>query len=950
MDSEEIKPKGFTRTTLPWVVALIALLVYGVTLNQWVSFNSLGPTTLALGIDWWGYRIGYPLFYAVADIVRLLPPSTQIVALNFISAICASLALALLVRTVAILPQDQTNDQRIRNADPHALLNTPTDWLPPVFAVFVCGFQLTFWEHATVATGEMINLLLFAYVIRCLAEHRLSDSDIWLYRAVFVYGLGIATNWAMVGFLPVFGFALLWIKKLKLFQPRFLLRALGLGLVGMLLYLYDPICAALDKAETKTFWEIMTFEFVSQRNPLLGMPKGRVIMLSITSIIPLLLISVKWPANFGDVSGSGVALAGFLVRMVHIVFLAAIVWVSFDPVFSPRKLGYGLPLMTFYYLGALTAGYLAGYFLLSCGVEPVRRWQRAGGLGKFINRILLLGVWVTVLAVPVLLLRQNLPAIRVENGELLKRFAEQVSKELPEQKVMLIGDNPRRLALVGAHFHEAGKGHLLVPMASMHEPRTHVRAAAKYPDNWPSPGDVKDAKHATATAIVRFLGGMSGGFPLWRVDTGYGSLLMESAYPKSRGLVYELKQYPPNQLAAPADPDAGEVLTEEFAVLSALRPSLGEDLATRSVSAKALAQIYSGWANGLGVRLQRAGEYTNAYESFAAAMEFNTNNVCASINLDVSDALLKGEPGISDNIDQLEQGMVELRSLGNVLHTHGPIDESTVRAYFGVILKNAKMRRQAIHEFARAVELNATNFAARFRMAETFLEVRLIDESERVLREAKELAATNTPAGFPSEFERMTALLEFSRGKAEAAERRLKAALEHDESNVELLQALVSVYIDTQRFEEALPVLEKQLEIAPKHSLARFNLGPVYTRLGRHDDAIKVLSELLEEQTNNAALLVNRALAYRGLNQSTDAQADYEGALEIDPAFRQAYVGLADLSEQAGDASKAQSWLQIAKRLTPPNSRDAMQIEARLSALAGATNSAPKNIPPATNK
>ena len=706
MDTETSSPKSFTRSGLPWVVALLALVVYGVTLNRWVSFNSLEPTTLALGIDWWGYRVGYPLLYAVADIVRLVPSSMQILALNAVSAICASLTLALLVRTVAILPQDQTNDQRLRNTDPQSILSQPTDWLPPVFAVFVCGFQLTFWEHATVATGEMINLLLFAYVIRCLAEHRLAESDVWLYRAVFVYGLGIAANWAMVGFLPLFGFALLWIKKLGLFQPRFLLRALGLGLIGMLFYLYDPAIAALDKAETKTFWEFLTFEFVSQRNPLLGMPKGRVILLSVTSVVPLLLIAVKWPANFGDVSGSGVAIAGFLIRIVHVVFMAAIIWVCFDPVFSPRELGYGLPMMTFYYLGALAVGYLAGYFLLTCGAEPAKRWQRSTGIGKLLNRVLLFGLWAALLAVPVLLLRQNLPAIRVENGDHLWRYADQVAKDLPQKKVMLIGDDTRRLKLMAAHFHAHGKKHLLVPMPVMPEPRTHIRAAARYPGEWPDPGDVSKALPATAEAIVRFLVGMSGGYPLWRIDTGYGSALMEALDSEPRGLLFELRRAGGGRPTAEVGREDATRLADEFATLTAVRPSLREDLASRSSSAEKLARIYSGWANGLGVRLQISGDFTNAHTSFSAALEFNTNNVCAAINLDVAKALQEGRPGLSPNIGQLEQGVYELRSLGNVLRTHGPIDESAARAYFGTLLKDAKMWRQSVKEFGRGIELN----------------------------------------------------------------------------------------------------------------------------------------------------------------------------------------------------------------------------------------------------
>jgi len=56
-----------------------------------------------------------------------------------------------------------------------------------VLAVLVCGLQLTFWEHATVGSSEMLDLLMFAYVVRCLLEFRIAGRDSWLFRAAFVY-------------------------------------------------------------------------------------------------------------------------------------------------------------------------------------------------------------------------------------------------------------------------------------------------------------------------------------------------------------------------------------------------------------------------------------------------------------------------------------------------------------------------------------------------------------------------------------------------------------------------------------------------------------------------------------------------------------------------------------------------------------------------------------------
>jgi len=66
-----------------------------------------------------------------------------------------------------------------------------------MLAALACGLQITFWENATSGTGEMFDLLLFAYMIRCLLEYRVSGRTSWLARFAFVNGLGTADDWAM---------------------------------------------------------------------------------------------------------------------------------------------------------------------------------------------------------------------------------------------------------------------------------------------------------------------------------------------------------------------------------------------------------------------------------------------------------------------------------------------------------------------------------------------------------------------------------------------------------------------------------------------------------------------------------------------------------------------------------------------------------------------------------
>jgi len=118
---------------------------------------------------------------------RWLPLSAIPLALNLFAALCAFLTLTLLARSVVLLPHDRTDGQRENEPDRFGILSIRSAWLPPVLAVMVCGLQMTFWENATAFSGEMLNVLVFAYVIRCLLEYRVDEGRPWLYRAAFAY-------------------------------------------------------------------------------------------------------------------------------------------------------------------------------------------------------------------------------------------------------------------------------------------------------------------------------------------------------------------------------------------------------------------------------------------------------------------------------------------------------------------------------------------------------------------------------------------------------------------------------------------------------------------------------------------------------------------------------------------------------------------------------------------
>ena len=105
--------------------------------------------------------------------------------------------------------------------------------MPPVFAAAVCGLHLAFWEHATACTGEILDLLLIAYLVLCLLEYLVDERESWLVRLALVYGLATANNYAMIAYAPAFLLALIWIRGLSFFNLRLLLRLSAWTLAGL---------------------------------------------------------------------------------------------------------------------------------------------------------------------------------------------------------------------------------------------------------------------------------------------------------------------------------------------------------------------------------------------------------------------------------------------------------------------------------------------------------------------------------------------------------------------------------------------------------------------------------------------------------------------------------------------------------------------------------------------
>ena len=926
MQERTTAPVSRLHPLLPWLVGAVGFVVYLATLSHWVTMTSLPYVAQVAS---WGPSMALqePLFYTLTFPIRWFPASLQPLALNFFSAVCAGLSLVLLARSVILLPHDRTLAQRHKERSEFSLLTIPLAWIPPLFAALVCGLQLTFWEHATAVTSETLNLLIFAYVIRCLLEYRIDQRDSWLAKLAFVYGLGVTNNWAMIGFFPGFVVALVWIKGRAFFSPRFLLRTTLLGAAGLLLYLVLPAVWSASDAHVMSFGQALRSELGTQKGMLLAPAlRNRVFLLSLVSILPLVIIGIRWPSSFGDTSAAGALLTNVMFRLVHLLFFAACISVAFDLRFSPRSLGRGLPFLTFYYLGALSLGYFTGFALLVFGDSHVRNWQRASGLSRLLNRVVLALVAAAAVAAPIGLAYLNFPKIRAMNGSVLKEFARLESDALPPSGAVVLSDDPYALLLVDGQLRSEGRAnaHLLVHTRSLSFPAYHRQLRQIYQQRWPDvAADVPDGEILEDKQIARLILDLGATHPLYYLHPSFG-FYFEAFYAKPQGLACELVKYPSDQGLAPLLNEASIKSNQEFwTKSSAYLDLLASQAKAESAAAAYLSEFLSRSANFWGVEAQRSGDLAAAGDGFERALKLSTNNASAKINLEFN-RQLRGATGSPRELAGSDR-YGGFRDLQEMLLRGGPLDRPDYCLEQGQAFLQGQLLRQAAIQFHRTQQLQPTNTAATLGLAATYLGARL---AQPALTELDKLR--NEPT-LTSGAEIEIALLEATAYQAMAnptkAEDTLLALRRKFPNLPAAGQGLVVFYDQERRYSEAIGAADQILKIAPENGQALFNKATVYLHSNQPDDALKTIDHILEKNPRDFQALLYKIFLLVNSQRWAEAKTTAQRALEIDPSSVSARVSEASVLIELKEYAKA---LELLDALLDdrPNSIDALHNRA----------------------
>jgi tetratricopeptide (TPR) repeat protein len=94
---------------------------------------------------------------------------------------------------------------------------------------------------------------------------------------------------------------------------------------------------------------------------------------------------------------------------------------------------------------------------------------------------------------------------------------------------------------------------------------------------------------------------------------------------------------------------------------------------------------------------------------------------------------------------------------------------------------------------------------------------------------------------------------------------------------------LSAIFINKNDFVRSLPILESAVKAVPEDFRVNFFLGVAYSRVGRNEDAARILEKARQINPKDVDAIGQLALVYESLKKLDESDSLYEEALRIDP-------------------------------------------------------------------
>jgi tetratricopeptide (TPR) repeat protein len=845
--------------------------------------------------------------------------------------------------------------------------------LPAAFAVLLLAAQLTFWENAVSGSGEMVDLTVFAFLILCLLEFRVRKAGRWLSWFPFVYGAGVANSWALIGFFPCFLLALIWIKRSRFFNPGFVLRTTGWGVLGLLLYGLIPLLGAV--AGDGSFLELLHQKLGEQYIFLTRLPRYYVVVAGVPTLIPLFFAAIRWGSSREDLAAGANSLTRGLLRVLHLVFLAVGVLMFFDvkSIPNPRSLGLGVAtgapgFLSFYYLAALTVGYFSGYVLLVFGKDEVSRWARTARITRTTNRAAAGLLWVAAIGLPAMLFYENHQHIRDFSSSAVADFGREMARSMPSQPAVVVADDSARLYLAMGASQSLGlpDQYAFLESRSLTHGEYLRYLARRYPffrREFANPDRLPE--RITDQRAGELLAQLTRQAPVYYLHPSFGSYFGRVCMTPQR-LGGDLHPYPTNVLDTLGLSEAAIVTNQSYwrsqeqGLLAAL-----PELAKRNTDARRIAGYYSQMLDYWGTELQKTATrrklpllLDDANTQFAEAIRLNPNNLLARANQQYN-AHLRGAPPAGALLATSEVAAQFYNRWDLALSLYGPADVPDLDIQIGRYFALRGAYLQAAPFFQRSLELAPDDPVGKLDLINTYIDIGLVDAAFALIKDMREKSA-----GDPLELAGLEALANLARNNFAQAGKLLADAHNKYPADAKFAGVAAELYRlmgdkilreskgDTAReksaekdasawFKKALAALDDQLQLLKAGKASAQTVAIVNRRRAEmqmmirdYDAAIITLTALVSEDPKDPVPILNRAISELQIQRLDAAKDDYQAVEKMMPGPEPAvYYGLAQVAQKQNDKPAEIRYDQLYLRHAPRNTLEFTNVTLQLRQL-----------------
>ncbi len=180
--------------------------------------------------------------------------------------------------------------------------------------------------------------------------------------------------------------------------------------------------------------------------------------------------------------------------------------------------------------------------------------------------------------------------------------------------------------------------------------------------------------------------------------------------------------------------------------------------------------------------------------------------------------------------------------------------------------------------FHRIVALNAESAEADMLMGEA------LDEMHETIAATRELRAA--VAANPKEPNVHFGLgyLLWTQAQYEEAAQQFQAEIDNDPNHLQALRYLADAEIQLSRFNDARPLLEKLIKIAPENSMEHRDLGIVYSEDGQKKEALQEFQTAARLSPSDVNVHWRMGGLYRSMGKRAEAEAEFEKAKNLNKA------------------------------------------------------------------